>query len=162
MDERIELLASMPVFGGMNAATIQLLTGLAEPLALAAGEHFFREGENSQTMYVLRAGEVEIYRSWQSNATLLRRMRPGDCFGEMALVDLFPRSASALAVTACEALQITPAILQEIYQHDLEQFTLLQMNLGREMSRRLREVDELLFRTLMGETLPEATLARLV
>jgi CRP-like cAMP-binding protein len=88
-------------------------------------------------------------------------MNAGDCFGEMALVDLFPRSASALAVETCAALQITPSILQEIYQHDLEQFTLLQMNMGREISRRLREVDELLFRTLMGETLPETTLSYL-
>ena len=37
----------------------------------------------------------------------------------------------------------------ELYQHDLEQFTLLQMNLGREVSRRLREADERLFRMQM-------------
>ena len=42
-------------------------------------------------------------------------------------------------------------------QHDLEQFTLLQMNMGREISRRLRLVDQLLFRALMGDSLPETT-----
>ncbi|MDH3714676.1 MAG: cyclic nucleotide-binding domain-containing protein [Gammaproteobacteria bacterium] len=161
MDERIKLLTSMPVFGGMNTAAMELLTDLAEPVTVPAGKHFFREGEKSQTMYVLQSGQVEIYKTWQSTSKLLRCMRAGDCFGEMALIDLFPRSASALAVESCDALQITPSILQEIYVHDLEQFTLLQMNMGREISRRLREVDELLFRTLMGEALPETTLSYL-
>lgn len=161
MNEPIKLLTSMPVFGGMNQATMELLTGLAQPVVVSAGEHFFREGETSQTMYVLQSGQVEIYKTWQSTRVLLRCMRAGDCFGEMALIDLFPRSASAFAAESCEALQITPPILQEIYQHDLEQFTMLQMNMGREISRRLRDVDALLFRTLMGETLPETTLSYL-
>ena len=161
MDERIKLLTAMPVFGGMNTVTMELLTNLAQPVTVPTGEHFFREGETSQTMYVLQSGQVEIYKTWQSTSKLLRCMHAGDCFGEMALIDLFPRSASALAVEPCAALQITPSVLQEIYQHDLEQFTLLQMNMGREISRRLREVDELLFRTLMGETLPETTLSYL-
>jgi len=151
----------MPVFGGLNATTMKLITDLAGPVTVAPGEHFFREGEKSQSMYVLQSGRVEIYKTWQSASKLLRTMHAGDCFGEMALIDLFPRSASALAVQSCQALQITPSILQEIYQHDLEQFTLLQMNMGREMSRRLREIDELLFRTLMGEPLPETTLSYL-
>ncbi|MEP5765184.1 MAG: Crp/Fnr family transcriptional regulator [Halieaceae bacterium] len=157
MEERLELLAAMPVFGGLNAETIALLTELAEPISVPAGEHFFREGDNTQAMYVLQSGRVEIYKTWHSTSKLLRWMEAGDCFGEMALIDLFPRSASALAVDPCEALQITPSILQEIYRHDLEQFTMLQMNMGREVSRRLRRVDELLFRALMGDALPETT-----
>ena len=154
MNDRLELLASMPPFGGLNAATLELLTRLAQPIAVSAGEYFFREGDESQTMYVLQTGRVEIYKTWQSTPRVLRYMNAGDCFGEMALIDLFPRSASALAVESSEALQITPPILHEIYRHDLEQFTLLQMNLGREMSRRLRRIDDMLFQVSMGETLP--------
>lgn len=157
MNQRVELLTAMPVFGGLNAATMEIITAGAEPVTVAAGEHFFREGEKSQIMYVLQSGEVEVYKTWESAARLLRTMHAGDCFGEMALIDLFPRSASALAVQTSEALQITPAILQDIYRNDLEQFALLHMNMGREVSRRLREVHELLFRTLMGEPLAETT-----
>ncbi len=157
MKERLKLLAAMPVFGGLNDATFELLTSLAQPVAVTAGEHFFREGDESQAMYVLQTGQVEIYKTWHSTSKLLRYMNAGDCFGEMALIDLSPRSASALAVEPSEALQITPAILYEIYQHDLEQFTLLQMNMGREISRRLRRNDDLLFRALMGDSLPETT-----
>ncbi len=157
MKERLKLLAAMPVFGGLNDATIELLNDLAQPVAVEAGEHFFREGDETKAMYVLQTGQVEIYKTWRSTSKLLRHMNAGDCFGEMALIDLSPRSASALAVEPSEALQITPQNLYEIYQHDLEQFTLLQMNMGREISRRLRRNDDLLFRALMGDSLPETT-----
>ena len=157
MNERINLLADMPAFGGLNSATLELVAALAQPVAVPAGEHFFREGDVTQAMYVLQAGKVEIYKTWQSKSKVLRTMEAGDCFGEMALIDLFPRSASALAVEPCEALEITPPILHEIYQHDLEQFTMLQMNMGRELSRRLRRIDELLFGVLMGDSLPATT-----
>jgi CRP/FNR family cyclic AMP-dependent transcriptional regulator len=158
MNERLDLLAAMPIFGGLDAVTLKLLTSLAKPVEIAVGEHFFREGDEFQTMYVLQTGRVEIYKSWQSTSKLLRCMNAGDCFGEMSLIDFAPRSASARAVEPCTALQVTPAILHEINRHDLEQFTMLHMNMGREISRRLRHVDDLLFRALMGEDLPETTL----
>ena len=151
----------MPVFGGLNASTLELVTSLAVTTGCAEGEHFFREGDDSHAMYVLLRGRVEIYKSWQSAQKHLRYMNPGDCFGEMALIDFGPRSASARASERSEALEIAPTLLQAVYGHDLEQFTLLQMNMAREISRRLRRVDELLFRAMMGGDMPETALGDL-
>jgi CRP-like cAMP-binding protein len=81
----------------------------------------------------------------------MREFGPGDCFGEMALMDLFPRSASIRALVDSTAIELTPDDLLRLYDHDLEQFTLVQMNIGREVCRRLRATDELLFRARMGE-----------
>ncbi|CAN0605473.1 unnamed protein product [Ectocarpus sp. 12 AP-2014] len=108
-------------------------------------------------MYVLKSGVVKIYKSWKGERKLLRQMEAGDCFGEMALIDFSPRSASAWAAEACRALEINAPVLQQVHAHDPEQFTLLQMNMGREISRRLRRIDDLLFRALMGESLPATT-----
>ena len=66
-------------------------------------------------------------------------------------MDLFPRSASIRALADCSAIELTPDDLLRLYEHDLEQFTLVQMNIGREVCRRLRATDELLFRARMGE-----------
>lgn len=157
MNERLDLLAAMPVFGGLNAATLELITRLAQHVTVKQGGHFFRQDDETHAMYVLQTGRVEIYRMWNSTPKVLRCLNAGDCFGEMALIDLFPRSASALAVEPSEAMQITPQILHQIYQQDIEQFTLMQMNMAREISRRMRRVDELLFNVLMGDTLSETT-----
>ena len=73
----------------------------------------------------------------------------------MALLDLSPRSASVRADEDCSAIRITPDNLLRLFEHDAEQFALIQMNIGREISRRLRITDELLFRARMGEALDE-------
>jgi CRP-like cAMP-binding protein len=77
-------------------------------------------------------------------------MEPGDCVGEMALMDLFPRSASVRALSDCTAIRLTPQDLLRLFETDVEQFAMIQMNLGREVSRRLRHTDELLFAAVMG------------
>jgi CRP-like cAMP-binding protein len=68
----------------------------------------------------------------------------------MAIMDLFPRSASVRAVEDCTAIRLSAANLYQVYAHDLEQFALIQMNMGREVCRRLRESDNRLLRATMG------------
>ena len=55
-------------------------------------------------MYVVETGEVSVLKSWNDEQYEIGRLGPGDCFGEMALIDLFPRSASVLAVRDCTAI----------------------------------------------------------
>jgi CRP-like cAMP-binding protein len=63
----------------------------------------------------------------------------------MAIMDHGPRSASVRAVDDCMAIQISAANLYRVYAQDLKQFALIQMNMGREVCRRLREADDRLF-----------------
>ena len=151
---RVELLQQMPIFGGIGDAALRVLLDPAPTINVAAGAFFFRERDPADCMYVLESGRVEVLKDWAGRELLLRQLDAGDCFGEMALLDLFPRSASVRALEACRALTLTPAHLARLFEHDVEQFALIQMNIAREMSRRLREVDELLFRVTMGDAHP--------
>lgn len=153
---RIELLQQMPIFGAIRDDALEFLLEPATEVVLQAGQFFFREGDTAQAMYVLERGRVAIMREWEGRQMLLRHFEAGDCFGEMGLVDLFPRSASVQAVTDCTAIELTAEHLLRLFEHDLEQFALIQMNMAREMSRRLRQTDELLFRARMGEAPPPA------
>jgi CRP-like cAMP-binding protein len=152
MDQaRIAALQRMPIFGGIRDDVLAFLVEQARALSVAAGGYFFREREPAQSLFVLEAGRVAILKEWSGEQHLLAQLGPGDCFGEMALMDLFPRSASAQAVDACSALELTAAAFFQLYERDLEQFAIVQMNLGREVSRRLRAADERLFRIALGE-----------
>lgn len=151
---RIELLQQMPIFGAIREDALAFLLEPATEVAVAAGAYFCREGEPAQSMYVLERGAVAILKHWEGRELLLRHLGAGDCFGEMALLDFHPRSASVQAVEDCTAIELGPQHLMRLYEHDLEQFALIQMNLAREMSRRLRTTDELLFRARMGEVPP--------
>ena len=148
---RIELLQQMPIFGAISESALAYLLEPATEVRFAAGTWLFREGDPAQSMYVLESGRVAVMKAWNGEDLLLRELGTGDCIGEMALLDLFPRSASVRAVDDCIAIELSSAHLMRLYEHDLEQFALIQMNLAREMSRRLRMTDDLLFRTRMGE-----------
>ena len=147
---RMELLQQMPIFGAIEDDALRFLLEPVPSISVPAGQFFFRERDPADCMYVLESGRVAVMKDWAGREMLLRHLDPGDCFGEMALLDLFPRSASVRAVDECREMALTPAHLYRLFEHDAEQFALIQMNIGREMSRRLRDADEQLFRATMG------------
>jgi CRP/FNR family transcriptional regulator, cyclic AMP receptor protein len=151
---RIDSLQRMPIFGGIRADVLEIILDASSMVSLAPGEFFFRENDKAQSMFVLETGEAEVLKLWDAQQYLLGRLRQGDCFGEMALMDLFPRSASVCALEPCTAIELSTAIFFNIYERDLEQFTLMQMNIGREVSRRLRIADERLFRAKVDALSP--------
>ncbi|NWF38010.1 cyclic nucleotide-binding domain-containing protein [Mariprofundus sp. NF] len=144
-DARLELLQSMPVFGGVSQGTLIFLMQRASILNLEKGEFFFHEGDSATSMFVLESGVVAAMKQRDGQELVARELGQGDCFGEMALLDLYPRSASVIARTHCRAIEISQASLFALHEENLEQFTIIQMNIGREISRRLRLSDEKLF-----------------
>jgi len=140
-DTRIELLQATPLFGGIRDDIVGFVLARAPTITVARGECFFREGERADCMYVLERGQAVVVQGGGESERVLRTLDRGACFGEMSLMDLAPRSASVRAVSDCTALQVSAACLFEIYQKDLEQFAMIEMNMGREVTRRLRERD---------------------
>ena len=134
----------MPIFGGVRADVLEMLVHGAKEVNVAKDAYFFREGDRAESMFVLESGEVAILKGWAGAQHELHRLHEGACFGEMALLDLFPRSASVQAVMPCTALELSTASLYSLYETDLEQFALVQINIARELSRRLRVADRLI------------------
>jgi CRP-like cAMP-binding protein len=105
-------------------------------------------------LFVLETGVAAVLKSWNGQDHLIQTLRAGDCFGEMSVIDNCHRSASVLATEDCTAICITSADLYRVYSQDVKQFTLIQMNMGREVCRRLREANNRLFRAQMGTPCP--------
>lgn len=144
-DVPIELLQRMAIFGGVRKETLEFLLSHCPQIAVAKDDHFFREHEMGDCLFVLETGRAEVLKSWRGANHVLQTLNPGDCFGEMAVIDHCERSASVRAIQDCTAIRISSADLYRLYAHDLKQFTLIQMNMGREVSRRLRDADQRLF-----------------
>ena len=143
---QMQLLQAMPIFGGIDEATITWLLEGATMHDISRGGCVFREGDVDSSVYVIEEGEFTVYRHWNHKDYRARQLGPGDCFGEMALLDCKPRSATVRADTDGRLIQITAARLGDLYGPRPEQYTLILMNLGREVCRRLRDADERLFR----------------
>lgn len=139
---------STPVFGALREDTLRYLFQVAGKVSVSKGRFFFKQGDGCNGMYILTRGRVAIVKIAQGRHRVLRDLSVGDCFGELSLIDLCARSASALAIEDCEAIVLSNDNLYDVYRYDAEQYTLMVMNMGRELCRRLRTADE----RLMGLT----------
>ncbi|HEY5792854.1 MAG TPA: cyclic nucleotide-binding domain-containing protein [Chthoniobacterales bacterium] len=109
--ESLEALGKFKLFAGFKAAELATLVSLAEEKNYAAGELIIREGGLGESMFVILAGEVVVFREAQGKRVEFTRMRVGDSFGELALVDDGPRSASVAAVVPTRVLRITQDVV---------------------------------------------------
>jgi CRP/FNR family cyclic AMP-dependent transcriptional regulator len=146
-DQRIHLLQSIPFFGAINDSSVTLLLEQSKTLDKKAGEIFFHEDDPADSLYILEKGKAKIYKTHNGKEYLLRVIDDGACFGDMALVDLNTRGASVRAITDCSAIEIPAYAMHCLYEQDKEQYLILQMNLAREMSRRLRQSYDLWFQS---------------
>jgi CRP/FNR family transcriptional regulator, cyclic AMP receptor protein len=139
-----QLLGNTPIFGAIGDRALEQIAKLLKIQQFEAGAYVFREGETEKNVYVVERGEVEVLKTCSGVPPKLARIAvlgPGACFGEMSLIDVMPRSASVRTTQRSVLWSFSNADLFFIYQWDLETFTLIVMNLARELSRRLRKAD---------------------
>ena len=111
-----------------------------ERMVLRAGETVFVEGDVGERAYVVDSGEVRIFRQRPSGEELtLAQLRPGELFGEIALIDDKPRSASAIAVSDTELMTLD----REGFQRHLRENPDHGQQLFRLFSSRMRSISEL-------------------
>ena len=91
---RVQILQAMPIFGAIDESAINWLLEGAVLRAVSRGECIFREGDMDSSIYVIEDGNFTVYRHWGGRDYRLRELGTGDCFGEMALMDCTPRSAT--------------------------------------------------------------------
>jgi len=146
-------LQEQPVFGGVDDHAMEAIMPLLREVDFAAGEVIVREGDDGDAMFVICSGSVEVLKAGSGDSSLGKRiavLHVGDVFGEMELIDMQRRSATVRAIEPVSALALANGDLFRIYESDMPTFTLIVLNLARELSRRLRGIDELAVRCMMS------------
>jgi CRP-like cAMP-binding protein len=101
---RAPLLARSPLFAGLPRRLLARLGTRFLEKAYHAGEIVFQEGDPGRALFVIVEGTVEITQATAQGEYALRTLGPGDAFGELALIDDFPRSATARVATLARLL----------------------------------------------------------
>jgi CRP-like cAMP-binding protein len=78
------------------------------------------------------------------NHVALMEFKTGDVFGEMEVLDVMPSAATILALEPTRVMSISNRALRSIYQTDIKAFSLMLMNLARDLSRRLRKMNDMI------------------
>lgn len=141
LQDVIQLLASLDLFAGFNRHD---LSAIAQQVAIHryhAGEIIFNYGEIGSVLYIVLSGYVNIYIPGEvSRRISLKDIARGEYFGELALFDNQPRSASAVATTDVELLELTQATMLHYNEHHPH----IAIALLNTVSNRMRATDRLL------------------
>ena len=115
-DPRVERLRGVPLFSGCSDKQLQFIASRADELDLPPGKVLCREGESGGDFFVLLSGTAEA----SAGGRPLRTLRQGDFFGEIALLDNGPRSATVTVSEPARALVLGPSQFRDVLHQNTE------------------------------------------
>ena len=142
-EDTVLLLGRVPVFSALGEMDLAKVAEVAVPRRFEANEVVFREGDESDTCYIVRSGHARAVREHSDGRTItLAHFGPGDIFGELAMFDSERRSATVESLEAMEAI----AILGPDMRRLLVQHSDIAVKLVVALGRKLRETNDRLTR----------------
>lgn len=142
-EDAVQLLARVPVFETLARDDLARVAAVAVPRRFAANQTIFREGDASDTCYVVRSGHARAVREHADGRTItLAHFGPGDIFGELAMFDSERRSATLESLDELEAVAITGDDMRRLLREHPD----ISMKLVMALGRRLRDANERLSR----------------
>lgn len=138
-------LRQQPLFGGLDVEGLSVFAEAADRVELPARDVLYYEGDRAGHLYVIESGGLRVTKGEGEGLRELATLGEGDFFGEMSFVDMGPRSATVRGLDDDAVLWGWPfRALRDTYQRDPKAYTLLVMNIARELSRRLRRADDII------------------
>ena len=103
----------MPLFARCSKRELAEIASLADEIDLREGKELTRQGERGREFFVLIDGEADV----RQDGKRLRKLGPGDFFGEIALVSRIPRTATVVATSPVRALVVTDRAFRTLLEH---------------------------------------------
>ena len=133
----------IPIFEGLDKETLDYLWNHVEKTDVPAGTVVVREGEPGNRLYLIAAGFVRVCKRFdQPDEVELAGLTEGDFFGEMCVLETLPRAATVQAVTEVVLYNLSSAFFSDLQTKNPAQYSILLLNIARDLSRRLRALDE--------------------
>ncbi len=132
--ERVLRLRRIGLLAGLPSEELVSIAHIAEERRFAAGDVVFRQGGAGDALYLVVVGKVRVHRGDRELSTL----GPGECFGELAVLDRAPRSATVSALEELTVLTIAAAQFADLLRERPE----LSIEIVRVLATRLRAVAE--------------------
>ncbi|MBI9093719.1 MAG: cyclic nucleotide-binding domain-containing protein [Sphaerochaeta sp.] len=135
------------MFGGLTDTELMIIHDYLDENTYAKGTCILKQGEPNNSVYFIVEGEVSIQKHPNENEDqerVIATLHAGDSFGEMELIDIQPCAASAICLTETTIITLSNKDLYKLSTTHLKTYTMLILNLARDISRRLRSTDNLL------------------
>jgi CRP/FNR family transcriptional regulator, cyclic AMP receptor protein len=140
---RQAFLQAIPIFAGLTPGALREIASAIQEAVFHKDDIIVREGEPGNRMFIIGEGSVEVVKNMgRSQETVLAILLPRDFIGEMSIIDSVARSASVRAVEETTLLSLRGIDLYHLFQKHPDQYAIIILNIARDISRRLRVLDE--------------------
>ena len=137
----IEELAEVEYFKEVESEDLETLAEVVDIVKLDSHEILFHAGEPGDALYIVKSGEIELYvKDTTGQKIVLSIAQTGELFGELAMIDRKPRTATSLALVETELFSFNREALVSLFQKQPES----ALSLLAAMSGKLRKADELI------------------
>ena len=136
------LLQGVPIFLGLNRSALEFLAGQTRQSTLSAGQFIVREGEPGTKFFIIGTGVVEVFKHAPSGEFKLARLRDGDFFGEMCILENLPRAANVRTVQETSLFHLSRVAFEMLYDTMPDQHSILVSTMARSLSARLRKLED--------------------
>jgi CRP-like cAMP-binding protein len=136
--ETIIFLKRVPIFRGIDGEALRYLAEKAEEKVVEAGSIIFRENEIGSDMYIVKRGKVEIFKETKDKKSAVAMLGEKSFFGEMAILEDAPRSASVKAIEDSVLIIIN----KECFREAIVEYPDIAIEVLKALSSRLREANE--------------------
>jgi len=126
-------------FGGLEREQIGAILPLMEQEIYEGGTDIIIEGKPNDKIRFILDGRVAVVKG----GVTLMELDKGTIFGEMEVLDIMPAEATVRTLTSVSVMVLSNRALREIYKTDIKTYSLLLMNIARDISRRLRRMDNM-------------------
>ncbi len=135
--EKVLFLKSVPMFAPLEGDELAHLAEISAEQEAPAGMLVFRENDDAHNLYIIVAGRVRVFRGPAPQPAVLAELGERECFGEMALLDDEPRSATVETLTTCRFLKVRGDDFRDL----LLERPRISLEIMRLLTRRLRHMD---------------------
>ena len=134
-----QLIGEISIFGGIDRSYIDRIIPRCEVITRCEGEILYRENEPASEIFIILQGKIKLVNNLDNDPYELIELHPGNSMGETSVIAIEPHGSSAIVTEDTQLLVLSRANLKRIHEEEPEVFTVLILNIARELARRLHQ-----------------------
>lgn len=126
------------ILDNINEKALTYMYSLFTEVNAVAGDDIIFEGDSGEEMFIIKEGKLDVIK----NGVKIGELCEGAAFGEMAILDNQIRSATVRALTDVKLLKLSRDDFYKLKEYDIDGYAAIVLNIAKELSQRVRDIDE--------------------
>lgn len=144
LSEQLETLKNVTIFSGFTDEDLHFICRNCTILEAPRGELIIEEGSEASEIMIILKGRVTIVLNLEEDPIEIMEFGAGSCIGEASVIGIQPHSASAIVIEDVVIMVLLRQVLMQLFNENKGLFSMLILNIARELARRLNHTDEIL------------------